>query len=342
MSMKRKGKRASAPPKPATRPSRSKTKLPVPAHTVPDWDNTLQARMRKFFPGTTSVLGKAFVDFVSRVIEGRGPDGDRVNPDIGVRMCVNIAAVHVGAFCRSSLAGDKAAYLNAYDLARVPNGKPVSDQRKKVDAALPLPTGHTAEKTYFGAVELTGCGIRFYGDVCLILRADSVPRDTVVLDRNSYDLLRLPLSERVAQLARRHRRAAGASNLEKAMKTVARELSGSWSQDIAALGAVKIADSQLPRERRLSAGLIAQGILEDEDYIEVLRQGSFSAAELQEVRLCGIEAGAEAQIGDRLRYGPTPTHAELLWRYQRRRAVRALRDCGVPTRVVTTLGRTRG
>jgi hypothetical protein len=275
----------------------------------------------------------AFEDLVTRLIHGYGPDGDARSPGSGARICVNMAAVHIPGFCAAPTG--RPAYLNAYD-REAQGGKAVSALRRDVDRALPLRLRQKPESTYFGAVELTGCGIRFYGDVCLILRPDARDGGLVVLDRNSYDLVRLPLSQRVADLVRTR----GLSPAQ-ARRRVAAELSGTWRADLAAMAAVKIADALQPRERRLTVGVVAAGILQDEDYLEVLRDRSFTAADLQEARVTGLEAGAEAQIGDRLRHGPVPTHAELLWRDQRRRAARALGEAGVPTHIVTTSGRTR-
>lgn len=304
--------------------------------TIPPWPQRLQVRLQGLFaanPATARAGIKSFTDLVDRVVRGFGPNGNQLNPGLGARMCINIAAVHVRAFCNNSRARVQPAYLNAYDVARA-GGRPVSTLRQSIDSSLPLPVPQTPQTTYFGAVEVTGCGIRFYGDVCLILRPESLRANTVVLDRNSYDLDRLPLSDEVAHIMRTTK-----LTLQRARQRVVNRLHGTWSTDLAAMSGLKVADAALPRSRRLTVGLVAAGMLEDEDYLEVLKHESFAAQDVQEARLSALEAGAEALISERGRHGPAPSHAELLWCRQRRLAFQSLRDARVSTRVVTTSGR---
>ena len=94
--------------------------------------------------------------------------------------------------------------------------------------------------------------------------------------------------------------------------------------------------------RRLTTGQISDLILDDEDYLEVLKIGSFDAVSLPEAGVSAAEAAAEGQNGDRLRLGSCPSLVELQWRKHRRAAVKALQGRGIRTRVVTTSGRTRG
>jgi hypothetical protein len=82
-------------------------------------------------------------------------------------------------------------------------------------------------------------------------------------------------------------------------------------------------------------------VLADEDYVEVLKIGSFSAEDVQEARVSAADAAVETRIGVELREGRTPRAEEIEWRQQRRAAFAALRAAGVPIRVVATTGRVR-
>jgi hypothetical protein len=249
-------------------------------------------------------------------------------------MCVNIAAVHIPSFCDDSRASERRAYRNSYDMAKQNAAWRVSKRRIRVDNALPLPPGQTPEDTYFGAVELTGAGVRFYGDFALILQPQQVAESTAILDRNSFELLRPPLSDEIARRARN-------ASYPAAMKQVAAGLGGHWAADLVAMMGLKLFDSVQPRARGVTAGMITSRIIEDEDYVEILKRGSFGARDLQEARVTAADAGTEARIGDHLRHGPTPSISELLWRSQRRLAVSALQAADVATRTITTSGRVR-
>jgi hypothetical protein len=295
----------------------------------PTWTSRFEAQVRQRAP-----FGSALKDLLARLMRGGDPFSRSATASAGARMCVNIAAVHIPSFCDDSLAGRKPAYRNAYDLAKQNPARRVSKRRTRVDNALPLPSGQKPEDTYFGAVELTGAGIRFYGDFALILQPKEVPQATAILDRNSFELLRPPLVDEVTRRAR-------SASYPAAMKQVAAELGGDWSADLVAMMGLKLFDSLQPRTRGVTAGMIASRVIEDEDYVEILKRGSFSAQDLQEARVTAADAGTEARIGDHLRHGPTPSISELLWRSQRRRAVSALQRAAVGTRTITTPGRVR-
>jgi len=130
---------------------------------------------------------------------------------------VNIASVHVLDFVKNG-------YKNGYDLGRYRIGQDrqgnTPKTRELVDDALPV---SDVSNVYFGAASLTGAGIRFYGDICMVLKGEVILASTVVLDRNSYDLVRQPFSNDLQ------------SEPDK-LKQKALEISGSWSElaDIAA------------------------------------------------------------------------------------------------------------
>ena len=81
---------------------------------------------------------------------------------------------------------------------------------------------------------------------------------------------------------------------------------------------------------------------DDEDYIEVLKSGSFGPGDLQEARISAEEAAHDALVASRLLRGPVPRLEAMVWRRRRSRAERVLRAAGVPLRVMTADGRTRG
>jgi hypothetical protein len=180
--------------------------------------------------------------------------------------------------------------------------------------------------------------VRFYGDFCLVLCRSSVPGDTVILDRNSYDLVRPPLNSwRAAPESKVTIGEAGDNNgtLE------AGKLAGRLMKDLTSMVMIGLARRGELTTRRLTIGQLSDSVLDDEDYIEVLKGSSFTIEEIDEVRTSSAEAAAESLIGDHLHRGPPPGFSELLWRSQRRRASSALRRADRPVRVVTTAGRVR-
>lgn len=295
-----------------------------------DWSKQLD-QLVKASPAAD--FARANAKAVVRAVEGRGPDDGAQDPRAGARMVVNISSAHVPGFCAASRDGQPRAYKNAYDLQKYRLGDSCPPDhfptRVKVDSALPLEAPLTAKDVYFGALELNGTGIRFYGDVCLVLGRDTVDGDTVILDRNSYDLVRSPLREIVD--------AAPDPDLRR--REEAWKLRGLWSRDLGSMASHRVLSALGVRARRCTTGQICEALRDDEDYIEVLKPGSFSARDLQEARISAPEAGRDAFTADRLASGPAPRMEVLLWRERRRKAEEELRLTGVPVTVVTTLGR---
>ncbi len=272
---------------------------------------------------------------ISNALDGWGPDSATASEHAGARMAVNISAVHIPAFCKSTNVEDK-PYRNGYDLEKYrlgDNGKPVAT-RMIVDQALPIDTKHDFRDIYFGALEMNGTGVRFYGDLCMILRRGAFADDTVVLDRNSYDLVRPPLVDIVNQQTDENAR-----NRER--RSLAKKLSGKWIPDMSAMVGLRVFASIGIQRRRCTTGQIADAICNDEDYIEVLKIGSFGAAQLQEVRVSSNIAAADALAGDRVLTGPPPRFEALMWRERRVQAEAELRRLGVRFVTATVGGRTR-
>jgi len=154
------------------------------------------------------------------------------------------------------------------DRPKKPNWK--LKTRQIVDAALPLDEG--AENVYFGAVELNGPGIRFYGDVCLVLRREAVEPNTIVLDRNSYDLVRAPIRDIVEQKPQ--------DQQPQARKAEALKLCGAWHDDLGTMVALKAVQVLGVRRRRYTTGQVSEIVRDDEDYMEVLKVGTFGTDQL--------------------------------------------------------------
>jgi hypothetical protein len=171
--------------------------------------------------------------------------------------------------------------------------------------------------------------MRYYGDVCLVLKPGVIDSATLVLYRNSYDLACEPIRNR-----------AGLANAA-ALQSEARDLAGGWQQDLPDMAACKVLHAANLVERRLTTGSVSDGVLSDEDYLEVVREKTFRASDIEEARVSAADTGLDGRIGDRLEHGPTPSLAELQWRQRRRRADRMLASLGLRTRTVVTGGRAR-
>lgn len=264
---------------------------------------------------------------VERALDGRPRDGVSRNQAYGLRAVINVAAAHVPDVLRNG-------YRNCYDNKLVPIGsKParVSRTRERIDGVIAqLVPGSSKEQLYFAAVELNGSGVRFYGDVCLVVRPSEFDEDAVVLDRNSYDLARPPLAPKdgkdVDELLRKAHTIAGTR------------------ADVPAMATLKIFDGSGDRGRLVTVGQVSQGMVEDEDYIEVplARPGNrLSARHFERGRLSAADVALDARIADEAANGPTPDLVDLLWRERRRRAAKALREEGVPLSTVVSQGRLR-
>jgi hypothetical protein len=63
------------------------------------------------------------------------------------------------------------------------------------------------------------------------------------------------------------------------------KLAGRWRRDLSSIAALKTVQALGLRQRRYTTGQISEAVRDDEDYIEVLKVGSFGVGDLQEVRL---------------------------------------------------------
>ncbi len=283
-----------------------------------DWNAKLDVLVASL-SGEIKDFAAANVETVRNACKGAGPDPSHPDPLAGIRYVVNIASVHVPSFCEEG-------YKNGYDLKKYRVGEQPKSKKPKtrelVDDALPVVD---PSNIYFGAAALNGSGIRFYGDICIVLKGDAIPDNTCVLDRNSYDLVRKPFSEELN---------GEPDKLEKKAK----ELSGQWSE-VEKIAAIKAVFPYSGQTRRMTSGQISSEILNDEDYIEVLKAGRFSHQDVESARISSEEAASANHIEFRQTKGPPATAAELLYVTQRRQAIKALTSRNISVSVSTTSGR---
>ena len=278
---------------------------------------------------------------IRKALEGVSLYSDAVKRDAGARVAFNISSAHIPGFAADNSA---AAYKNRYDVSgrRIGEKPPSSEPgfRELIDQLLAAEAGKIEarqvepEKLYYGAVELNGAGVRYYGDVSLILLPDTDGAEdkTLVLDRNSFDLISPPLRTRTCP--------NGWWDEAAAAKELA-VLAGKWSTDLVNMAICKILGGGANPERRITVGGVSEGVLADEDYIEVIRTSSFNVTNLAEARVSAADAAVDGMIADRVHRGPTPNWTELMWRHRRRKADQALRAKGIVTRVVISAGRVR-
>jgi hypothetical protein len=298
----------------------------------PNWEERLSDFIKDAVAGRQLLepFAEANRETCIDIIGGRDLYSGKVDSDSGARMVVNMSAAHIPAFCLASRSGSSTPYKNGYDLAKLRIGTPPPGSlRQTVDAALPLAA--PKEEFYFGAVELSGTGIRFYGDVCLVLKRDVIDSACVILDRNSFDLITAPLRDRIAS----------SPNPAVARKNEASNLSGRWREDLGYMAALKVMQFLGMRERRYTTGQVAEAMRSDEDYVEVLKHHSFSSQDLQEARLAAADASHDTFASDRVMHGPKPRLESLVWRHRRRIAEEQLKRERVRVLVVTTSGRAR-
>ena len=306
-----------------------------------DWEAKLTKALDERPAGDSQDYGRADAESIERALAGLGPE-DKVPVPGGARVVFNMASVHVPAFVDASVARETAPYMNRYDIdeaaaKRSPPSRRIGadprnqSRRARMDSACSqvVAEGCAPRDLYYGAVELNGTGVRFYGDISLVL-ADT-DAGAVILDRNSYDLLRAPLANDSSYK----------DGNDFLIVKAALRIAGRWANDLPAIAALKILSLRPVTGRRITTGNISDGLLHDEDYIEVLRRGSFSAADLQEARITAADAAREALVRERERHGATPNIAASAWAQQRRAAEHALARANVAVRTITESGRVK-
>jgi hypothetical protein len=97
---------------------------------------------------------------------------------------------------------------------------------------------------------------------------------------------------------------------------------------------------EIPNPSRLmTLGTVSDAVLHDEDYTEIVKEGSSSPQEIEEVREAPEEQVVEGHILQRVEQGALPRPAEIVW-VARRACVRTdLTRAKLRTRVVASAGR---
>lgn len=268
---------------------------------------------------------RANVNAVKQCLSGLGPDDSNARATAGARLVVNVSSANVPRICREG-------YMNEYELK---GETEVTQRRKDVDAAIEGLTRLKGSQTYFAAVSLNGTGIRFFGDVCLVLKPDCIDPEAWVLDRNSFDLLRPPVAEDSVE-------STAQSRLARHVKWL-QSWAGQWGKNLAQMVAVRALQQLDVHGRRWTTGQIARVVMDDEDYIEVLHPRQIRIEhDVQEARLTAADAVQDYRVADQVGRVPAPRLEQQIWRLQRRRAEIALREAGVPVSVAVQEGRLRG
>lgn len=238
--------------------------------------------------------------------------------DLGLRMAVNIPAHALLLFLR-----DK-RYKNAYERsAEAGDPSSPSPTRQIVDDAL-FPAPLQPRDYYFGATVLGGTGVRYYGDYCIVMKEDSqtIPEDTQVLDRNSYDMVFAPLKDR------------------EPLPDIARRLRGQWAQDLLAMVKMKILPALGVAPRLATAGVASETLLHDESFVEVHKLWSFGPSDVHEIREAAADAAVEADIEGRRERGHPLSPEEIIWVQRRHEVDRELAAIGLRARIIVSAGRT--
>jgi hypothetical protein len=313
------------------------------ASDLPNWQEKLDETLENRPAGDARAYGLADAESIKRALVGLGPEDAANQASGGARIVFNISSAHVPAFVEASLADGPTPYKNGYDTGKLRIGAEPKDRtrRERMDRALACVVDAVRDSDrsrssacdpstiYYGAVELNGTGVRFYGDVSLVLAG--VNSETTILDRNSYDLLRAPLGTD----------AAYKDSDDEDLCVAARRIAGRWGRDLAAIAALKVLSLRPVVGHRITTGDISDGLLRDEDYVEVLRLGSFAASDLQEARITAADVAREALVLERERHGSLASLASHAWVQQRRAAEAALARARVEVRIVTESGRVK-
>jgi hypothetical protein len=300
-----------------------------------NWEDKVAGLKKAAMSSAAAEYREAAITTIGDVMSGKSVSSGKSRPEAAARIVFNIPSAHVEAVLRDG-------YKNRYDLKGLRKGDPPPpsiDAREQIDRVLADLAKCAPSQVYYGAVELNGAGVRYYGDLSFVLKIESKDDDTgpLILDRNSFDLICEPIRSRTITTS-----ASGEDVWNSGVAAdEARERSGRFGSDLANIATCKVLDGAGSSERRLTVGGVSEGVLSDEDYIEVIRVGSFNADDLDEVRATAADVAAEGIIADRLFHGPMPDWTELLWRHRRRGAERVLASKGIRRRTVVSSGRLR-
>lgn len=241
-----------------------------------------------------------------------------------LRIVFNIGSAALLSYLRTGI------YKNIYQRPVIAGKerKP-SNGRIEVDTLLGL---GSPEEYYFCAVCLSGTGIRFYGEHCVVLKKASEIQISFIFDRNSYDLIRPPLNTKRTN----NKQVIKALKCRLLRSTTDPQL----SEDMIALISLKVLFQTPPAVRLLTFGTISNLVLMDEDYIEALHHGEISLDNIEEIRENSQDSTLELEIQNRMTSGPLPNLSEMIWSSRRKTVRRLLYQHNIKRRTLTTTGRT--
>jgi hypothetical protein len=238
-----------------------------------------------------------------------------LDADTGPRMVINIGADALLSFLATGL------YKNIYERPVV-GGAPrtPTSERLQVDAWLALPD---PAAFYFGAIALGGAGVRYYGEYCMAIRRSSIPADTRLFDRDSYDLLEAPLT--------------GGSPAR--MLRIVKALRGTWSADLVDMLILKMLPRLPETHHLITSGSVSALVMNDQEFVEVHLPRRIDLQDIEEIRQLPHESSIEASIIGRRRGRLAPTLVEIRWLAQRRKVLRGLAHESLAYRLVTMDGK---
>ena len=268
-----------------------------------------------------STKDEEFADDNARVVRQVISD-----PDSGLVVVVNI-----GTEALLKLLPD-GRYLNLYERPEV-GGKrqQESDERKRVDSAM----GIHGPDVYFAALALGGCGIRFYGEYCLVLKLDRIDANPQMFDRDSYDVLLPPFTE------------------QRKPELLIQRLIGQWQTDRYAMTLMKVLPELDHRRNVVTTGTVSELVLKDQEYIEIHLhparinndenpegvKGGFGRDDIAELRESPDEVAVATRLRERYDDGLLLTDVEYQWLLRRECVTRTVAAAKLPARVVTQHGR---
>jgi hypothetical protein len=259
-----------------------------------DWKDRLQSWL-----GTmTSEFASANAKSIERML---------ADPKTSVRVVINIRPDAIITFLHEG------RYRNIYQLPEI-GAKGPDQNRLDADAKVGTGPGH-----YFGAAAMGGVGIRYYGEYCVVLKADFADGNTQVFDRDSYDVLFPPLD----QLSNHHIDC----------------LKGSWDADIASMIMLRVMPELNHQRQIVTSGTVIELVLKDQEFIEVHLTKDIRPDDVDQVVESPETAAMEARILERQRNALPNRMHELEWVRRRAEVVRRLELHGIRHRVVTQHGR---
>lgn len=284
--------------------------VPVPRYFDLSWQERLRGLLTRAPTPEARDFASANADFVTWLTDLRQ----------SLRAVFNLGGHALLAYLRT---GD---YLNVYERPVVQGrARAPSAERLEADRLIDL---DPPQDFYFCAMATDGVGMRAYGEYCAVIKPDDCLRHiTRVADRDSYDLLVAPLRGYLVA------RASGGRQHKLISRLMSRLHDGSCQTMLA----VKVLQRSTGAPRRLTAGTVAEALLDDEDYCEAYHRGKIGLDSLQELRENPADMVFENDVTQRFRGGEAFAPAEMMWA-RRRQLIRAeLQRCGL-ARVVADDG----